>query len=208
MPATVSANNLPILDLDLHIMHNQLILGAGMNDSAYLLSILKNDANVEYFIQQSAKSSNTINLLFRCLEILHGQKDINYLISNILLKIYCYCREQLDQNAKIFISNYSGLTEKELNELIIQTNGIHYYSDGVKRQRLEPFLNQENGSENSLNDDIAIKKHRMDANEPGSLSKRQRLKSPPPLHKRAEPLGNQQRIENTCKRKRFSKVTP
>lgn len=207
MPVTFNTDNLPLLELDIHTMHNQLILGAGMNDAAYLLSILKNDANVEYFIQQSAKLSNTINLLFRCLEILHSHKDTKFLISNILLKIYCYWREQLDQNAKMFILNYSRLTEKELNELIIQTNGIHYYSDGVKRQKLEPFLNQENGTENSQNDDIAIKKHRIDPNEPGSLSKRQRLKSPPPSHKRDEPLGNQQRIENTSKRKRFFKVS-
>lgn len=198
-------DNLPLLDLDLQTMYNQLMLGAGTNDAAYLFSILKNDSNVEYFIQQSAQFSNSINLLFQCLEILHSQKASQFLVSNILRQIYCHCSDQLNQNAKTFIWNYTGLTEQEFNELIIQTDGIHYCSDGVKRQRLQFCLNNENGDDNSQNDDVFVKKHRMDADEPSTLAKRQRLKSPPPSHKRAEPLRNQQRIENTSKRKRLYK---
>ncbi len=197
-----NSGNQPVLDLDLKVMHDQLLLAAGSNDIQCLYSILINEENVENYIQLSAQNPTTINLLFQCLSILDNLEHTQPLITKILGHIYTYCGEHLDWNAKAFIARYTGMNEEQLNNLLHTSNCLFYYSDGAKRQKLEPYLNKENKTELADTQAIFSKKHELDPGEPSSLAKRQRVKPSPPSHKREVPFESSISVEQASKRKR------
>lgn len=197
-----NSSNQPILDLDLKVMHDQLLLAAGSNDIQFLYNILTNEANVENYIQLSAQNPTTINLLFQCLSILDNLEHTQLLITRILGHIYTYCGEYLDCNAKAFIARYTEMNEEQLNSLLHTSNYLFYYSEGAKRQKLEPYLNKENESELADAKVIFTKKHDLDPGELCSLAKRQRVKLPPPAHKREVPFESRISGEHASKRKR------
>lgn len=197
-----NSSSQPILELDLQSMHDQLLFAVGSNDVVYLYNILKNEANVENFIQLSAQNPTTINLLFRCLSILGDLEYSKPLIINILGHIYTYCGEHLDWNAKAFIAHYTGMSGEQLNNLIHRSNCLFYYSDGAKRQKMEPYLTKENETEFSDTPAIFSKKHELDPGEPSSLAKRQRVEPLLPAHKREVPFESRISVEHASKRKR------
>lgn len=198
------SNNLPIVDL--HIFHDQLMLGAAVNDVAYLHHVLSNSVNVENYIQIYAQSKpQAIELLFQSLRILDGQNNSQQLISNILHLVYSHYHHQLSQTMKTIISDYTGLNEDQLNTMVQELNLPFYYSDGIKRQRFEPEQDKkENGSQNVNSEVYTSKKHELDLAE-NSLAKRQRVKPLSPPNKRDVPSEDYLHVEHASKRKRFFK---
>lgn len=197
------SENLPILEL--HIFHDQLILGSVDNDRIYLSELLNNAVNVKNYIQQYVPGNpQAINLLFKCLEILNNDEHSQQLISNILSLIYVHCYNQLNQNAKNFIANYTGLNDFQLNILMQSANFTLYYSEGIKRQRLEFEQDQKENNFQHSNGQVS-KKHELDANESSSLAKRQKLKPSSYSYKRDAPLEDNLQVEHASKRTRLFK---
>lgn len=194
---------LPIIEL--HTMHDQLILAAATKDSVFLYQVLNNQSNVENFVQQFGRSASVINLLFSCVEILDNDQNNQTLITNILRLIYSHCRNMLDHQLTIRIINYIGMDPQELSYSKPNENIGLYYSEGAKRQRLEPSESgsSENSMDHSNTESGFMKKHQSDAREITPLAKRQRCQANAPHQKRKEPLQNSSTVQQSGKKIRY-----
>lgn len=193
--------NLPLCELQ--IMHDQLILGEGTHDIDYIYHVLNSEVNVENYIRLSTQSSNAIGLLFKCLKLLNENEHAHNVVSNVLRLIYSYCSSQLNQDTKDFIVHYTGLNDLELRNTAQSTDPILYYSDGIKRQKLEARQNNENKDQSYQPEVFFTKKHQLDDGADTSRAKRQRLKSASHSFKRDVPLEDHMAVENASKRKRI-----
>ncbi len=194
MPYSSRSENLPILDLQL--ISDQLTLGNELRDTNYLYQVLSNNVNVENFIQLYAQSNaHAINLLFKSLEILNEHEKLRECIPNILCLIYAHCYDKLTQQAEHFIVNYTGMNQEELNSLIQPSYFISYYSEGIKRQRIKPRLNDKENAESEFD---SSKKHERDPTELNP-AKRQKLNLMSQANKRVAVIPT----ANASKRIRF-----
>ncbi|MGE3319904.1 MAG: hypothetical protein AB7I18_11480 [Candidatus Berkiella sp.] len=200
MPHSYPSDNLPILEL--HIMHDQLILGADLQDRDFLYRVLSNKYNVENYVQQFAWSANVINLLFRCLAILDTDENNQLLVSNILHLIYSHCSGMLNQEARIFVANYTGKNPEELSSTTTIPNIGLYFSESAKRQRIEPSESKENGINHPDLESRCIKRHPSDTTIT-SRAKRQKGKPFHPSEKRRVPTPASHRSQQARKRTRI-----
>lgn len=187
-------------------MYDQLIVGESCYDIPYLYGILKNEGNIEYFIQQSSLFPNVINLLFRCLKHLDGCETSRHIVSNILCLIYTHCSERLTIETKRFISNYTSMSEDELNDHLINARSI-YFSEGAKRQKLDPTLhnNAENNEQHSHAENQNHKRPNvMIGNAVSSAAKRQRGRLPVRTCVREVQMENGHEVKHFGKRVRLS----
>ncbi len=201
MPNIYPTDDLPIIALQ--TMRDQLILGVGTADATYIYNVLSNETNVENLIRLYSHSSNTLNILFQSIDILTNHCNAAPITSHVLGLIYLHCSKQLDYKTKVAILNIMGKNEQELMNSSKVANDTPYYSEGIKRQRLETNQDIENDYDILAWSPSHFKKHDLEQGETPH-PKRQKVKL---FSSRSTPdnlFKKQQRVMSSSKRMRTS----